>query len=111
MDWICGVPGRCFYTVGLYATAGAGRIPARRETKQHPGTTRTACINTDDHQDRRCDLESDREFLATGCTRQCSRGRVYRVEGGTVELYFVDGSQEVRGTGFASEGALFESEP
>lgn len=33
----------------------------------------------------------------------------YRVEGGTVELYFVDGSERVQGTGFAPEGAVFEA--
>lgn len=31
----------------------------------------------------------------------------YPATGGTVELYFVDGSPEVRGTGFAPEGAVF----
>lgn len=31
----------------------------------------------------------------------------YPAAGGTVELYFVDGSLEVRGTGFAPEGAVF----
>jgi len=34
----------------------------------------------------------------------------YRVPGGTVELYFVDGSERVQGTGFAPEGAVFEAE-
>ena len=32
----------------------------------------------------------------------------YRVEGGTVELYFVNASDQVQGTGFAPEGAVFE---
>lgn len=32
----------------------------------------------------------------------------YPVEGGTLELYFVDGSERVQGTGFAPEGAVFE---
>ena len=32
----------------------------------------------------------------------------YRVEGGTVELYFIDQSEWVQGTGFAPEGAVFE---
>lgn len=32
----------------------------------------------------------------------------YRVEGGTVELYFIDHSDQVQGTGFAPEGAVFE---
>lgn len=31
----------------------------------------------------------------------------YAARGGTVELYFVDGSSRVRGTGFAPEGAVF----
>jgi hypothetical protein len=31
----------------------------------------------------------------------------YPARGGTVELYFVDGSSEVRGTGFAPEGAVY----
>ena len=35
----------------------------------------------------------------------------YRVDGGTIELYFVDGSQRVQGTGFAPHGAVFEAEP
>lgn len=34
---------------------------------------------------------------------------VYRVEGGAVELYFVDGSARVQGRGFAPEGAVFEA--
>lgn len=34
---------------------------------------------------------------------------VYRVEGGTVELYFVDGSARVQGRGFAPEGTVFEA--
>lgn len=34
----------------------------------------------------------------------------YRVQGGTVELYFVDGSERVQGTGFAPEGAVFEAD-
>lgn len=33
---------------------------------------------------------------------------VYPVEGGTLELYFVDGAERVQGTGFAPEGAVFE---
>lgn len=32
----------------------------------------------------------------------------YRAEGGTVELYFIDKSDQVQGTGFAPEGAVFE---
>lgn len=32
----------------------------------------------------------------------------YPVEGGEVELYFVDGSDRVQGTGFAPDGAVFE---
>ena len=32
----------------------------------------------------------------------------YRVEGGAIELYFVDESDQVQGTGFAPEGAVFE---
>lgn len=35
----------------------------------------------------------------------------YPAQGGTVELYFVDGSDTVRGTGFAPEGAVFEAAP
>jgi hypothetical protein len=35
----------------------------------------------------------------------------YAVEGGTVELYFVDGSDHVQGTGFAPQGAVFEGSP
>lgn len=31
----------------------------------------------------------------------------YPVPGGRVELYFVDGSERVQGTGFAPEGAVF----
>jgi len=31
----------------------------------------------------------------------------YKVEGGTMELYFVDDSSRVTGTGFAPEGAVF----
>lgn len=31
----------------------------------------------------------------------------YPAAGGTVELYFVDGSPRVQGTGFAPEGAVF----
>lgn len=31
----------------------------------------------------------------------------YPATGGTVELYFIDGSREVQGTGFAPEGAVF----
>ena len=34
----------------------------------------------------------------------------YRVQGGTVELYFVDGSAGVQGMGFAPVGAVFEAE-
>ena len=34
----------------------------------------------------------------------------YRVEGGTVELYFIDESERVQGTGFAPEGAVFEAD-
>ena len=34
---------------------------------------------------------------------------VYRVEGGSVELYFIDASERVQGTGFAPEGAVFEA--
>jgi hypothetical protein len=33
----------------------------------------------------------------------------YRVEGGDLELYFVDGSERVQGLGFAPEGAVFEA--
>jgi hypothetical protein len=32
----------------------------------------------------------------------------YPVEGGTLELYFVDHSEQVQGTGFAPTGAVFE---
>jgi hypothetical protein len=32
----------------------------------------------------------------------------YAVEGGTVELYFVDSAQRVQGIGFAPTGAVFE---
>lgn len=32
----------------------------------------------------------------------------YPVEGGTLELYFIDGSTRVQGTGLAPEGAVFE---
>lgn len=35
----------------------------------------------------------------------------YRVEGGSVELYFVDESERVQGTGFAPDGAVFEADP
>lgn len=35
----------------------------------------------------------------------------YPVEGGSLELYFVDGSEQVQGTGFAPAGAVFESGP
>lgn len=35
----------------------------------------------------------------------------YRVEGGTVELYFVDESLQVQGVGFAPEGVVFETGP
>ena len=35
----------------------------------------------------------------------------YPAQGGTVELYFVDGSDTVQGTGFAPEGAVFEAAP
>jgi hypothetical protein len=34
----------------------------------------------------------------------------YRVQGGTVELYFVDQSARVQGMGFAPIGAVFEAE-
>jgi hypothetical protein len=34
----------------------------------------------------------------------------YPVQDGSVELYFVDGSQQVQGMGFAPEGAVFEPE-
>jgi hypothetical protein len=33
----------------------------------------------------------------------------YPVKGGTVELYFLEGSERVQGTGFAPEGAVFEA--
>ncbi len=105
MDWICGVPGRCFYTVGLYAAAGAGRIPAGRDTKQHPGTTRAITKTGDAIWGP---IENFWPRVARGSVVEVW---AYRVEGGTVELYFVDGSQEVRGTDFATEVALFESEP
>lgn len=35
----------------------------------------------------------------------------YPVEGGTLELYFVEGSERVQATGFAPEGAVFEGAP
>jgi hypothetical protein len=35
----------------------------------------------------------------------------YRVKDGTVELYFVDGSERVQGRGFAPAGAVFEGVP
>lgn len=31
----------------------------------------------------------------------------YEVSGGSVELYFVNGSDEIQGTGFAPEGAIY----
>jgi len=34
----------------------------------------------------------------------------YRVQGGSVELYFVDESARVQGVGFAPLGAVFEAE-
>lgn len=34
----------------------------------------------------------------------------YEVQGGRLELYFVDGSSLVQGTGFAPEGAVYEPE-
>jgi hypothetical protein len=34
----------------------------------------------------------------------------YRVQGGTIELYFVDSSQRVQGTGFAPDGVVFEAD-
>jgi hypothetical protein len=34
----------------------------------------------------------------------------YPVEGGSVELYFIDASDRVQGTGFAPEGAVFEAD-
>jgi hypothetical protein len=34
----------------------------------------------------------------------------YRVQGGTVELYFVDDSERVQGIGFVPEGAVFEAD-
>ena len=34
---------------------------------------------------------------------------VYPVVGGTVELYFVDGSERVQGTAFAPDGGVFEA--
>jgi hypothetical protein len=34
----------------------------------------------------------------------------YRVQGGTLELYFIDESERVQGTGFAPEGAVFEAD-
>jgi hypothetical protein len=36
---------------------------------------------------------------------------VYPVEGGTIELYFVDDSERVQGMGFAPSGAAFEAGP
>ena len=33
----------------------------------------------------------------------------YNAQGGTVELYFIDGSNRVQGIGFAPEGAVFEA--
>lgn len=35
----------------------------------------------------------------------------YPVEGGTIELYFVDDSEHVKGKGFAPSGAVFEGSP
>jgi hypothetical protein len=35
----------------------------------------------------------------------------YPVEGGTIELYFVDDSEHVKGKGFAPSGAVFEGRP
>jgi len=35
----------------------------------------------------------------------------YPVADGSVELYFIDGSDRVQGTGFAPEGAVFEADP
>lgn len=32
----------------------------------------------------------------------------YPVAGGSVELYFIDGSDRVQGTGFAADGAVYE---
>lgn len=34
----------------------------------------------------------------------------YRVDGGDLELYFIDGSERVQGLGFAPEGAVFEAD-
>lgn len=34
----------------------------------------------------------------------------YEVEGGTVELYFIDASERVQGGGFAPHGAVFEAD-
>lgn len=34
----------------------------------------------------------------------------YAVQGGSVELYFIDGSGRVQGIGFAPEGAVFEGD-
>lgn len=35
----------------------------------------------------------------------------YPVDGGAVELYFVGASEQVQGTGFAADGAVYEAEP
>lgn len=34
---------------------------------------------------------------------------VYGVDGGTIELYFIDDSERVLGTGFVPRGAVFEA--
>lgn len=34
----------------------------------------------------------------------------YAVEGGTLELYFIDASERVQGKGFAPHGAVFEAD-
>lgn len=97
--------------------SGCTRLPAPGEFQ--PGATRSSIL------ERHGPPASTQTITKTGDAiwgpienfwPRVARGIVvevwaYRVEGGTVELYFVDGSQEVRGTGFAPEGALFESEP
>ncbi len=97
----------------LSLTLSCARLPEANEF--HVGLTRTQLL------DRYGQPAQTQRFHKTGDNifgpieefwPKIPRGSMveiwaYRVTNGTVELYFIDGAQQVQGTGFAPTGAVF----
>ena len=106
---------RILFLTAVIVGAGCSRLP--RAGDFHVGATRQEIVKSFGEPSREQLLRKTGEAVwgpIEGFWSQVPHNSTveiwdYRVEGGTVELYFIDGSNRIQGTGFAPQGAVFES--